>query len=108
MPKFRPDTLSLFYFKDRQEAEIAFNALVAVADAITQAQGIKDARRQLSALQQAPQPKPVKEFIRRLLPLHKDRMERTAQAAIRRVFTSTHHYASGLTNRTAKARMQPR
>jgi hypothetical protein len=102
--KHRPDPLSLFYFRSREEAELAFNGLVAVDDAIQAAKTLKDARKRLSALQQGPQPKQIKEFITRLLPLHKDRMERTAQTAIRRVFTSTHHYQSALIHRTAKAR----
>jgi hypothetical protein len=104
MSKYRPDALSLFYFKDRHEAESVFNALVAIDDAINQAKTLKGIRKSLHALQQAAQPKPVKEFIRRLLPLPEDRMKRTTQSAIRRVFTSTHHYRSALIHRTAKAR----
>jgi hypothetical protein len=106
MSKYRPDALSLFYFKDRHEAEAVFNSLIAIDDAIQSAKTLKEARKSLSALQQAAQQKPVKEFIGRLLLLPSDRMKRVVQTAIRRVFTSTHHYESGITNRTIKARRQ--
>jgi hypothetical protein len=106
MSKYRPDTLPLFYFKDRHEAESVFNSLVAIDDAINQAKTLKEIRKSLHALQQAAQPKPVKEFIRRLLPLHEDRMKRTIQTAIRRVFTATHHYEMAMIHRTKRARKQ--
>jgi hypothetical protein len=106
MSKYRPDALSLFYFKDRHEADAVFNSLVAIDDAIQSAKTLKDARKRLNTLQQAPQPKLIKEFICRLLQLHQDRMKRTITTAIRRVFSSTHHYHSGMKNRTDKARKE--
>jgi hypothetical protein len=63
MSKYRPDALSLFYFKDRHEAESVFDSLIAIDDAIQSAKILKDARKRLNALQQAAQPRPVKEFI---------------------------------------------
>lgn len=77
---------------------------MAIDDAIRAAADQKDARRRLCALQQGPQPKPVKEFISRILPLYPDRMRRASRRALRHVFTSTHHYHSALIHRTAKAR----
>jgi hypothetical protein len=104
--KYRPDALSLFYFKDRHEAEREFNALVAIDDAINQAKSLKEVRKSLSALQQAAQQKIVKEFIGRLLLLPSDRMKRVIQTAIRRVFTATHHYEMAMIHRTKRARKQ--
>lgn len=105
MSKFRADALSLFYFKDREEAELAFNALVTLTDAIKAAKHTEQARKKLNALLQQPQPQVTKELIRRLLPLNSDRMERIAVSALRRVFTSTNHYEGALMNRTRKARI---
>jgi hypothetical protein len=104
MPKFRPDTLSLFYFKDGHEADSLFNELVLIDDAICKAKNLKTAKVRLQALLEKPLHDLSKEFIRRLLRLHSDRLKRTSQAALRRTFTSTHHYKSALINRTSKAR----
>ena len=105
MSKFRPEPLSLFYFKTREEAESAFNSLVVIADTIRAAKHTEEARQRLKTLLRQPQPKVTKELIRRLLPLDKDRMERIAETGLRRVFTSTDHYTGALMNRTRKARI---
>lgn len=102
--KYRADVHSLFYYPAREDAESAFNSLVAIGDAITKAKTADEARKRLKALLRHPQHKTTKEFIRRILPLHEDRMNRAIQTAIRRVFTSTHHYEAAITNRTNKAR----
>jgi hypothetical protein len=107
MSKYRPDALSLFYFKDRHEADAVFNSLVAVDDAIKEAKDTRQARAKLRELLQSPsQIEQTRQFIERIIELSKDRMERYAQAALRRVFTSTHHYQSGMKNRTDKARKE--
>jgi hypothetical protein len=104
MPKFRPDTLSLFYFKDSHEADRVFNELVAIDDAICKAKNVSHRTKRLEVLLTSPLHDISKEFVKRLLHLHADRLKRTTAAAIRRVFASTHHYRSGLIHRTAKAR----
>jgi hypothetical protein len=105
MSKYRPDPLLLFYLPTREESEIAFNALVAIDDAIKEAKSTRQARAKLRALLESPrQIEQTKKFIERIIELRKDRMERYAQSALRRVFTSTHHYQSALINRQRKAR----
>jgi len=106
MSKFRPEPLSLFYFTNREEAERAFDALTTITDTIKAAKHTEDARKRLKALLRQPQHKTGKELIRRLLPFDADRMERIAQSALHRVFTSTNHYEGALTNRTRKARLK--
>jgi hypothetical protein len=106
MSKFRPEPLSLFYFANREEAELAFNALVTITDTIKAAKDTQSARKKLNALLRQPQHKTAKELIRRLLPLDKDRIERIAHTALVRVFQSTNHYEGALMNRTRKARIK--
>jgi hypothetical protein len=108
MSKYRSDALSLFYFKDRHEAEIVFNDLIRIDDAICKAKNLKAGRKRLEALLNTPLHEQSKEFVQRLLHLHSDRMKRTTAAAIRRVFSSTHHYDSALMNRCRKARAIPK
>jgi len=105
MSKFHPEPLSLFYFTDREEAEKAFNALVTITDTIKAAKRTEQAREKLKVLLKQPQSEVTKELVRRLLPLDKDRMERIAVSALRRIFTSTNHYEGAMTNRTRKARI---
>jgi hypothetical protein len=102
--KYRPDTISLLYFKDREDADTAFSGFVLIDDAISLSGNVKDARRRLQALVTQPLHKIAKHFIRRLLPLQKDRMERASKSAIHRVFSSTNHYHSALSNQQKKAR----
>jgi hypothetical protein len=108
MPKYRPDALSLFHFKDRHEAESVFNDLVAIDDAICKARNAGHRTKRLQALLASPLHDLSKEFVRRLLRLPSDRMKRTVQSAIRHTFTSTHHYCSALIHRTSKARAKER
>lgn len=104
MPKYKPDALSLFHFKDRHEAESVFNDLVAIDDVICKAKNISHRQKRLQALLASPLHDISKEFVRRLLRQPSDRMKRTVQTAIRHTFTSTHHYRSALIHRTGKAR----
>ena len=99
------DPLLLFYLPSQEQTETTFDALVLIYDTISKAKGAKQARSSLRALLDTEQPEQTKEFINRIIDLHKDRMERYAQAALRRLFAHTEHYQSALNNRAAKARV---
>jgi hypothetical protein len=107
MRTHRPDPLLLLYLPAQEDIEAAFDALVAVTDAISNTKGGHQAGKKLRALLDTDQPEQVKEFIRRILDLHKERMERYAQSARRRLFTQTEHYLSALNNRAQRARSKP-
>lgn len=104
MSKFRPDILSLFYFRSREEADTAFSSFVQIDDAIMLSGNTKEARKRLMALAMQPLHKIAKHFISRLLPLQKDRMERASKTALHRVYSNTNHYHSALCNQQQKAR----
>ena len=107
MSKHRPDPSLLFYLPQRDGIEKAFDALVAVDDAIKAAKRTGQARKNLKALLESPQQtEQTKTFISRILDLEKDRMERYSQSALRRLFTYTAHYQSALTHRSTKARLK--
>jgi hypothetical protein len=107
MSKYRPDPLLLFYLPIRAEVEPAFDALVMIDEAIKGAKRTRQARTKLKALlASSSQTDQTKEFIGRILPLEKDRMERYTQSALRRLFTLTAHYHSALINRAEKAKLR--
>jgi hypothetical protein len=57
MSKFRPEALSLFYFLNREEAELTFNSLVTITETIKAAKHTEEARRKLKTLLPKTKPK---------------------------------------------------
>jgi hypothetical protein len=68
MRTHKPDPLLLLYLPAQQDIEKAFDALVAIADAISNTKGGHQAIKKLRALPDNDQPEQVKEFIQRTMP----------------------------------------